>query len=98
MEERAENGYQVSADTHSFFPDSILPDQQALQSEFEAVVEKAIQRLPEKQKAALVLRRHQEMPYSEIAKTMSISKPAVKALIFKARTRLRTSLQPYLEG
>lgn len=98
IEERAENGYQISADTHSFFPDSILPDQQALQTELEEAVDKAIQRLPEKQKAALVLRRHRELPYAEIAKIMSVSEPAVKALIFKARTRIRSSLRPYLEG
>jgi RNA polymerase sigma-70 factor (ECF subfamily) len=97
MEERAENGYQLSTDTHSFLPDSILPDEQALQTELEEVIDKAIQRLPEKQKAALILRRHQEMPYAEIAKTMSVSEPAVKALIFKARTRIRSSLRPYLE-
>lgn len=98
IEERVENGYQISADTHSFFPDSMLPDEQALQTELEEAVEKAIQRLPEKQKAALVLRRHRELPYAEIAKIMSVSEPAVKALIFKARARIRTSLSSYLEG
>ena len=97
MEERAENGYQVSADNHSFLPKSILPDEQALQTELEDAVDKAIQRLPEKQKIALVLRRHQEMPYLEIARIMSVSEPAVKSLLFKARTRLKSSLRPFLE-
>lgn len=97
IEERAESGYQVSADNHSFLPESILPDEQALQTELEEAVDKAIQRLPEKQRIALVLRRHQELPYLEIARIMSVSEPAVKSLLFKARTRLRSSLQPYLE-
>jgi len=98
IEERAESGFQVSVEAHSIFPDSPLPDEQALCLELGEIVDDAIQTLPENQKTAIVLRYHQEMPYAEIAKIMAVSESAVKSTVFRARTRLRSSLQPYLKG
>ena len=91
LEERAEEFHQVMPDTIS-----ILPDKQVLYTEFEEEVDIAIQALPERQRAALNLRIRREMPYMEIARTLSASEPAVKALVFKARTQLRNALRQYL--
>ena len=60
-------------------------------------IEQAIMRLPETQRMALVLRRYQEMSYEEIAATLGLSVPAVKSLLFRARTELRERLRDYLE-
>jgi len=46
----------------------------------------------------VVLRRYDGMPYEEIAKVLDLSIPAVKSLLFRARTTLRDLLQVYLDG
>ncbi|MEM9284152.1 MAG: sigma-70 family RNA polymerase sigma factor [Verrucomicrobiota bacterium] len=92
VEEREEESHQVVEDTHT-----TSPDQDMLQSELEEAVDKAIQELPDKQRMAVVLRRYEEMPYEEIGKVLSMSVPAVKSLLFRARTQLKESLQRYLD-
>jgi RNA polymerase sigma-70 factor (ECF subfamily) len=62
----------------------------------EAAIDRAIEALPEKQRLAVVLRRYEEMPYEEIGAVLSMSVPAVKSLLFRARTQLKESLEKYL--
>jgi RNA polymerase sigma-70 factor (ECF subfamily) len=69
-----------------------------LMTELEEAVDRAIQSLPEKQRMAVILRRYEEMPYEEIAKVLSMSVPAVKSLLFRARTQLKELLQKYLDA
>ena len=38
---------------------------------------------------AVVLRRYEELSYEEIAEILDLSVPAVKSLLFRARTELR---------
>ncbi len=45
---------------------------------------------------ALVLRRYQDLSYEEIAEVLKQSVPAVKSLLFRARTELRERLKSYL--
>ncbi len=45
---------------------------------------------------ALVLRRYQDLSYDEIAEVLNQSVPAVKSLLFRARTELRERLRGYL--
>ena len=54
--------------------------------------------LSEKERLAVILRRYEEMPYEEIAVVLSLSLPAVKSLLFRARNTLREKLGPYLSG
>jgi RNA polymerase sigma-70 factor, ECF subfamily len=51
-------------------------------------VMKLLQRLPEVDRAALLLRAQQAMPYEEIARTLGISLAAVKVKIYRARLKL----------
>ena len=67
-----------------------------LHAELEEAVDRAIQSLPEKHRMAVILRRYEEMPYEDIAKVLSMSVPAVKSLLFRARTQLKETLQKYL--
>tara|TARA_R110000850_G_scaffold167796_7_gene292851 strand:+ start:925 stop:1548 length:624 start_codon:yes stop_codon:yes gene_type:complete len=92
VEEREEESHQVVEDVHT-----ISPDKDVLHAELEAAVDEAIQALPEKQRLAIVLRRYEEMPYDEISGVLSMSVPAVKSLLFRARTQLKESLQKYLD-
>lgn len=73
------------------------PDADVIHAELEKAVDEAIQALPEKQRMAVVLRRYEELPYEEIGKVLSMSVPAVKSLLFRARTQLKELLQRHLE-
>jgi len=74
------------------------PDATLLGNELQAAIEKAIGLLPETQRMALVLRRYEELSYEEIADVLELSVPAVKSLLFRARTELRERLKSYLES
>jgi RNA polymerase sigma-70 factor, ECF subfamily len=52
----------------------------------------ALQELPDNQRAALLLRVNEGLPYSEISRLLSVSVSSVESLIFRARTRLREIL------
>jgi RNA polymerase sigma-70 factor (ECF subfamily) len=72
------------------------PDHLTQQDELEKALDKAIAALPEKQRLAVVLRRHEDMPYEQICEILKMSLPAVKSLLFRARTELRKHLVSYL--
>lgn len=74
------------------------PDTRILDRELHLAIETAMTFLTEKERLAVVLRRHEGMPYDEIADVLGTSVPAVKSLLFRARNILREKLEPYLEG
>jgi RNA polymerase sigma-70 factor, ECF subfamily len=76
---------------------SPTPDASLLQSELQEAIDNAITALPEMQRMALVLRRYEELSYEEIAEVLDLSVPAVKSVLFRARTELRERLRGYLE-
>jgi RNA polymerase sigma-70 factor (ECF subfamily) len=55
-------------------------------------VRQAIESLPAKQKAAVMMHKYQEMEYAEIADVLSCSESAVKSLLFRAYESLRMRL------
>lgn len=72
------------------------PDEELARQELREIVDRAIAALPEQQRLAVVLRRYEQMPYEEIGEVLELSLPAVKSLLFRARTTLRASLSGYL--
>jgi RNA polymerase sigma factor (sigma-70 family) len=82
-----------AADHSSKAPDTAVLDQEMMDA-----IHKAIEELPETQRMAIVLRRYEETPYEEIAEILELSVPAVKSLLFRARTELREKLRRYLEA
>src|SRR5262245_58566545 len=58
------------------------------------MIRHAIEKLPEKQRAAVLLHKYQELDYSEIAKILSCSESALKSLLFRAYEALRIELAP----
>lgn len=68
------------------------PDYQLEVKERAARVYKAISRLPEKQRTAIILRRYHEKSYLEIAEIMSCSVQSVESRLFRARQRLKVIL------
>lgn len=75
---------------------AMAPDASLLEQELQGAIEAAIAQLPETQRMAVVLRRYDELSYEEIAEVLEQSVPAVKSLLFRARTELRTRLSRYL--
>jgi RNA polymerase sigma-70 factor, ECF subfamily len=61
-------------------------------------IEEAILSLPQSQRIALILRRYEELSYEQIAEVLDLSVPAVKSLLFRARTELRERLKNYLKA
>lgn len=80
------------------FADHTAPaaDQLTQQEELEKALDRAIAALPEKQRLAVVLRRYEELPYEQICEILHMSLPAVKSLLFRARTELRKHLAAHL--
>lgn len=76
---------------------AVSPDHQVQHEELEKALEKAIAALPEKQRLAVVLRRHEEMPYEEICEVLKMTLPAVKSLLFRARVEMRKHLAAFLD-
>jgi RNA polymerase sigma-70 factor (ECF subfamily) len=58
------------------------------------MIRRAIEKLPEKQRAAVLLHKYQELDYAEIAKILSCSESALKSLLFRAYEALRVELAP----
>lgn len=54
-----------------------------------ATVRRALSKLSDEQREALVLARYHGMPYSDIARTLNISEGAVKTRIFRAMETLK---------
>ena len=55
-------------------------------------VRRAVATLPEKQRAAVLMHKYEEMEYSQIAKVLNCSESAVKSLLFRAYETLRARL------
>jgi len=72
------------------------PDASLLEAELQKAIEEAIMHLPETQRMALVLRRYEQLSYEQIAEVLDLSVPAVKSVLFRARTELRSRLSKYL--
>jgi RNA polymerase sigma-70 factor (ECF subfamily) len=75
---------------------NLAPDASLLESELQRTIEEAILQLPETQRLALVLRRYEQLSYEQIAEVLDLSVPAVKSVIFRARSELRSRLSKYL--
>ena len=73
------------------------PGEELLKAEMQGAIDAAFASLPENQRTAVVLRRFENMPYEDIARVLRTSVPAVKSMLFRARTELKEKLKQYLE-
>lgn len=58
-------------------------------------VRRAVEELPEKQKAAVLMHKYEEMDYAQIAGVLLCSESAVKSLLFRAYENLRFRLKSF---
>jgi RNA polymerase sigma-70 factor (ECF subfamily) len=73
-----------------------LPEQIVLRSEREELVREAINKLPEKQRSALIMREYEQLDYKEIANQLNSTVSSVKSLLFRARMSIKDQLQSYI--
>jgi RNA polymerase sigma-70 factor (ECF subfamily) len=66
--------------------------------ELETKIEKALDRLPPKYKAVLILRIYEDLSYEEIAKTLKISTGTVMSRLFRAREKMQEMLKEYKDS
>jgi len=76
-------------------PSEVAPEQAVLRNEKVGMVREAINNLPEKQRSALILREYDQLDYQEIANILGQSVSAVKSLLFRARSSVKSQLEPY---
>lgn len=94
-QQRSIDGDESSARAHQIGDgkpsvERVLVDEVKLQE-----VRDAIAQLPEKQRAAVLMHKYEEMEYSQIAKVLGLSESAVKSLLFRAYENLRARLAHY---
>jgi len=72
------------------------PGERMQQQELAAMVQRALGNLNERQRAAVVLNKFEDMNYVEIAEVMDLTTKAVKSLLSRARENLRQALKQYI--
>ena len=73
-------------------------EQKLVEDARKKMIRHAIEKLPEKQRAAVLLHKYQELDYAEIAKILSCSESALKSLLFRAYEALRVELAPLVRA
>jgi RNA polymerase sigma-70 factor, ECF subfamily len=69
-------------------------EQRLIERDRAAMIRRAVDGLPEKQRAAVLLHKYMELDYGEIAKILECSESALKSLLFRAYEALRVQLAP----
>ncbi len=91
----AEDGDEKTLDAADKHPNI---EQHLVEEARKKMIRHAIEKLPEKQRAAVLLHKYQELDYNEIAKILECSESALKSLLFRAYESLRVELAPLVAG
>lgn len=86
------DGVHCAALENTLAANTLEPDRQMELDEQRRMVRHTLMRLPEKQRAALVLSYYHKLPHSQIAETLDCSVGTVKTHLFRALKTLRTLL------
>jgi len=73
------------------------PQKAALRKELAQKIQEALQEVPEKHRAILLLREIEGMSYEDLAQTLEIPKGTVMSRLFHARAKVQKILSEYLE-
>jgi RNA polymerase sigma-70 factor (ECF subfamily) len=87
LDEETEDGLRIQVADRGPSVEQRLIDQARL-----AEVRRAVQALPDKQRAAVLMHKYEEMGYAQIAEVLGCSESAVKSLLFRAYETLRARL------
>lgn len=87
----------ISLDQLAKAASGLMPTRRLDKAELSEVVQTAIESLPDQQRMALLLSKFEEMSYVDVARTLDLTVPSVKSLLWRARENLRVILEPYLQ-
>jgi RNA polymerase sigma-70 factor, ECF subfamily len=73
------------------------PQKSALRKELAEKIQQALETVPEKHRAILLLREVEGMSYEDLSRTLQIPKGTVMSRLFHARTKVQKILSEYLE-
>ena len=76
---------------------SMQPDIHLLNKELNKKIFEAVDKLPEKQKKAVILREVEDLSYNEMAEIMNCTVGTVMSRLYYAREKLRKILKSYVE-
>jgi RNA polymerase sigma-70 factor (ECF subfamily) len=97
IEERSDFSEDGSGSSWGMEDESVVnPADHAVHRELHQQIQKAIDRLPERQRLAVILCRYEGASYEELSKVLKISIPAVKGLMHRARLALKDELKKFL--
>lgn len=82
---------------HPTAASAAMPTRQADRNELRGAVQAAIATLGERQRAAVLLAKFENMDYADIGEVLGMSAKGVKSLLARARENLRLALLPYVE-
>jgi len=91
----AEDGGEKAMDVAEKHPNI---EQHLIEEARSKMIRHAIDKLPEKQRAAVLLHKYQELDYADISKILNCSESALKSLLFRAYEALRVELAPLVAG
>lgn len=74
------------------------PQKAAMRAELAEKIQEALEQIPEKHRAILLLREVDGMSYEDLAKTLKIRKGTVMSRLFHARKKMQSLLKEYLAG
>ncbi len=71
-------------------------EQVLMREERMSAIRREVDRLPERQRMAVLMHKYQEMDYRQIGEVLHLSESATKSLLFRAYRTLRESLREFL--
>jgi RNA polymerase sigma-70 factor, ECF subfamily len=78
-------------------PSYDLMDQNTKEADLKINLDKAIESLPDKQRAAFVLHKIEDLSYKEISEIMKVSLSSIESLLFRAKRNLQKQLLQYYQ-
>ncbi len=84
-------------DTH---PEIIVlsPEQNVLNQELKEMIEKAVEKLPYKERIILIMKKYEGFSHKEISEILNIKEGTVRVLLYRAVRKLEKILLPYIKG
>jgi RNA polymerase sigma-70 factor (ECF subfamily) len=87
----------AGADVDDVAADSVDQERELVNRELQTALSDALARLPDRQRAALLLVHYDGFSYREAADALAVSQAAVKSLIHRSRAAMSTELAQWFE-
>jgi len=75
---------------------SLSVEEKLVRRERLMAIRKTVQKLPERQRIAVLMHKYQQMDYKQIAEVLKLSESATKSLLFRAYETLREQLKSFI--